>query len=245
MNESLSQKAYAHIHRRLVSGQMTPGSRLSNRALAKEIGISFTPVREALNRLVSEGLLEYQRGLGVFVPTVSRRQIEEIYELRETLECAAVVKVCQRASNETLEEVETALTAMGGIAQRLEPVESGHRNPELAEALRQADAAFHLALLRLAGNRLVLETVESLRARSALVPHRFDHEPIEAVQRNQRLHADILEAVRQRDAEAAQAAMSEHFLNGRQQALAAYDRGYMDRGRRQRTTGADAQPPRE
>ena len=90
MGENLSQKAYWHIHDKLSAGTLKPGFRLSNRAVAKEVGISFTPVREALNRLVSEGLLEYRAGLGVFVPECSRREIEELYEVREMLECAAV-----------------------------------------------------------------------------------------------------------------------------------------------------------
>ena len=85
-NINLTQKAYWHIHDKLCHGVLQPGSRLSNRKVAKEIGISFTPVREALSRLVSEGLLEYRQGVGVFVPVVSIQEIRENYELCEIIE---------------------------------------------------------------------------------------------------------------------------------------------------------------
>jgi len=232
MDQNLSQRAYSYIHEKLVSGQLAAGSRLSNRALAKEIGISFTPVREALNRLVSEGLLEYQRGLGVFVPTMTRRQIEEIYELRETLELAAVAKACQQPAEAGLAELERLLALMTGLVDELKCGEPGNRDPQLAERFRLADAAFHLALLRMAGNRLVLETVEGLHARSALIPHRFDREPSDQIERTHREHVALADAVRRRDAAAARAIKAEHLSHGRQQALAAFDAHYMDRGRR-------------
>ena len=62
---NLTQQAYDYIMGRLHSGQLAPGSRLTNRGIAVEIGTSFTPVREALNRLVSEGILLHQPGIGV------------------------------------------------------------------------------------------------------------------------------------------------------------------------------------
>ena len=242
LSGNLTQKAYLHIHDQLTSGSLTPGSRLSNRAVAKQIGISFTPVREALNRLVSEGLLEYRQGLGVFVPVSTRQEIQEIYELREILECAVVAKVCGHLPDEVLAEMAAHLETMGRLADQMPELTPPVQDAGLAEQWRLADSAFHLTLLRTAGNRRVLDTVKELRtmsrislggldSSSPIVTHRFGAEPSDNVSRTVTEHRRIFDALRRGDAEEARAVMAEHIQNGLRLALAAHDRIYMEGSR--------------
>ncbi len=70
----------------MVNYEFEPGSRLSNRALAKEIGISVIPVREAITRLASKGLLKHQPGLGTFMPQPDAEEFLQLLEVREAME---------------------------------------------------------------------------------------------------------------------------------------------------------------
>jgi len=244
MPENLAEKAYHHIRRLLLEGKLSPGTRLSNRGMAKKLDISFTPVREALNRLVSEGLLEYRSGLGVFVPVITRHEIEDVYELRETIECAAVRKVCGNLPAAVLDEMTALVDEMIRIGEAIQREHGkGHdHDQELTDRHTQVDASFHLLLLQAAGNRLALDTVAGLRRMSTVISHSFDVAPSKELSRTQDEHRRIVDALRRGDAAEAQAVMSEHIRNGCQLVLAAYNRHYMDNGsgarqrRQQRTS---------
>lgn len=238
MSENLSQKAYLYIHDGLTNGTLLPGLRLSNRQVAKEIGVSFTPVREALNRLVSEGLLEYRDGLGVFVPEATRREIEELYEVREMLECAVVARQCGRLPEQTLRQMRDLHAQMYRLVESAEP--SGQMGP-LGQRFRELDSAFHLALIRGMGNRHLVDTVTDLRKKCViksggasmadLVGHVFHAEPLDGVRRTLRDHEELLALLDKPDGEAAAKLMCRHISNGRQLALAAVDRNYMNASR--------------
>ena len=238
MSSNLTQKAYRYIHSELIGGKLLPGSRLSNRGVAKKVGVSFTPVREALNRLVSEGLLEYRHGSGVFVPVLDRQDILEIYELREILETAAASRVCEKPVENLVAEMAESFERMAAIYVGTN-VDDGGLLGDQAGAWQAADSAFHLSLLRAAGNRRLLETVGSLRTSLAattgglwqipgIVGHRFALEPRTQIKRTLDEHRRILDAIKQQDAKAAQAVMVEHIRSGLELALDAHDRNHME-----------------
>jgi len=240
MSENLSQKAYWHIHDKLTSGALEPGFRLSNRAVAREVGISFTPVREALNRLVSEGLLEYREGLGVLVPQANHREIKELYEVREMLECEVVARVCGRLPEDAMQQLHELHRQMQEIA---DTVQSAGWMGKHGEEFRQLDTDFHLALIRGVGNRQLLETMTELRSKcvikgggrsgaTILVDHVFQTEPIESVRRTCREHDSLLALLADAGgAEEARRLMKKHIRTGCQLALAAFDQTYMDSSR--------------
>ena len=238
MSDNLTQKAYRHIHGKLAGGQLLPGSRLSNRGVAREVGVSFTPVREALNRLVSEGLLEYRQGLGVFVPTLNVQEIREIYELREILESEAASRVCENPTTNMIAEMSDSCDLMTKIYEQIEPDAQGNVLGDRSDAWQVADSAFHMSLLRAAGNRRLLDTVEGLRTSltamlgglgqmTGIVGHRFISEPREQVKRTLDEHRRILEALKKGDGAAARDVMIEHIRTGLDLALTAHNRNHM------------------
>ena len=239
MNDTLTQKAYRHIHEKLSGGKLMPGSRLSNRGVAKEVGMSFTPVREALNRLVSEGLLEHRQGLGVFVPLVSSREIREIYELREILESEAASRVCANPTPGVIGEMTESYERMAYIYEQTQQDTRSNTFAYHAAAWQAADSKFHISLLHAAGNRRLLDIVEGLQTSlkammgglqdtPVIVGHRFISEPHEQIKRTLDEHQRILEALKQGDAEAAKAVMTEHIRSGLDLALAAHNRNRMN-----------------
>ena len=89
---SIRERAYLHIQQLLLSGKLEAGSSVSEQMLAKDLGSSRTPIREAMNQLAAEGLLEPSPNGGMIVTQLGREDIIELYELREALEVYAVGK---------------------------------------------------------------------------------------------------------------------------------------------------------
>ena len=226
MDKSLSERAYTFIRKSLIAGKYPPGSRLNNRALATEIGVSAIPVREALNRLASERLVEYWPGQGTFVPERSRHEIQEMYELREILECHAVVKVCGRLSNTDLAKMTEYVDQMSAIIDQPQRPDISSYSMEEQDRLSLADAGFHVVLLEAAGNRRVQAAVEDVQILTQTVAGQFRRKMLEfgnpPAARDD--HRRILDALRRGDGEEARRVMAEHIRSGCRQALAAYDR---------------------
>ncbi len=192
--ERLSQRAYQAIRVALRSGELRPGQRLILRPLAARLGLSATPVREALLRLVSEQALGLDERNSVLVPTLGSDELDELRELRIDLEGRAAAVVAERATAQQIHIFE-------GIQAKLrEAVASGDR----AEMLAQNDA-FHHEILARSNRPTLLKMVDALQVRfgplNALLES-FDN-PITPDHPHERL----LDALRARDPAAARAAI--------------------------------------
>src|SRR5689334_1471164 len=104
-SRNLKHRAYTHIRRKIVDGQIAAGQRLSEVQLAKDIGISRTPVREAVHLLASQGMVELLPGYGAFVPLPDADDLRDLFGLREALECYAVQEAAARVTAEQLREL--------------------------------------------------------------------------------------------------------------------------------------------
>ena len=238
MSTTLKQKAYQFIHDKLSGGQLPPGSQLSNRGVAKEVGISFTPVREAVSRLVSEGLLEYRQGVGVFVPMSNAQEIREGYELREMLESEAAARVSKNPPSHMLAQMAESYDRMAEIALEISKIEKGADIHEYASDWQEADSDFHLSLLRGTGNRRLLNTINNLKTSlkvmmsgiqesPKIVGHRFSTESRDHIERVLDEHRRILEAIKQGDSDTARSIIAAHLRVGMEVALAAHNRHHM------------------
>ena len=214
----------------LLGGTIPLGSRLSARGLAQSLEISVTPVRSAIDRLRSEGLLDSRPGVGVFVPMVSRRDIEELYEFRETLERATVGKIAGGLSEYSREELDKQLVGQRAQVERLmDPTATDHAD-RLAQ-WHSADMEFHFILFRSAGNRLVLETLQALRARMQFVVHCVQENPIGDIRRTLADHEAVFKALVDNRPDDAKERMVEHVRKGKQLVLEAFERRYMENGK--------------
>lgn len=105
-NTSIREKAYEYLKASILSGQRNPGERLTEEHLAKELGISRTPVREALHKLESEGLIKPLPSRGFIASQDSKDDIEELFEIRAVLEGYALRVICARIDDAVLERLE-------------------------------------------------------------------------------------------------------------------------------------------
>ncbi len=232
MSENLTNNAYSFLRRKLIAGELAPGYRVSTRAVARELGVSHTPVGVAVRQLVSEGFLEHHPGLGVTVPIPSRREIEELYEFRCAIETAAVEKIAaQGLSVFQGQRLTGELDAQAAWIGAVEAAQAEILEIAELDAWRSLDARFHLTLLEVAGNRQMLEAFEGVRVKTHIICHRFHEKPLADLSRTIGDHRAVIECVSRGDGELARRLLNEHIQKGCELALDFYDQQYMRHGK--------------
>lgn len=213
MADNQSQRAYRHIRRKLLDGSVPPGSRLSYGTIGKEIGVSATPVREAVGQLASEGFVELVPQLGAVVRELTRGEAIELYELREALESFAARRAAERISDRLLDELDRNLLASAAIVGkvRLSGKESADR--VIANRFHTLDLAFHMTIIEASRNRRMLKVVGDSHILTRIFQadrHSFRLDILETTQAE---HEAIAEAIQNRDGTTAEEAMRRHIRN--------------------------------
>ena len=222
---SLSEMVLDQIRELIVTGRLALGEQLSEGALAEQLGVSRTPVREAFLRLETENMVEVRPQRGTFVFYYDAEQLRDISELRGVLETGALRIALVRKRQQLIERLDqTASEAeAAGIAD--------------AVAYQVHDAAFHGALIETTDNRELIEAYERISGRVRAIRYRFTHSP-EQVGRSQRDHRDIVEALKAgRDSEAMKK-LGRHVYSGYEQFLSEMRsvRGHLDKSKVKRET---------
>ncbi len=214
MAKTHSRRAYDYLKAQLVSGQLPPGSRILYGPVGKELGISATPVREAIGLLVNEGFVDLVPQLGAVVRTLGRREIIELYEMREALEPYAAEKAAERMDDDCLEAVRQEFLAMQEIADHANTGQIESDDRSVIRRFEEHDLAFHRLILESCGNELMIRTIENSHVLSRIFAtdrHQYDGEILQATCED---HEQILKALNGHDAVAARVAMREHIRKG-------------------------------
>ena len=218
MKETLARRAYDQLRLKLARGELAPGSRLVNRALADELGISFTPVREAINQLASEGLVEYVRGGGAFVRRLDRRSLVELYDLREQLEPFAAAKAASHITEDEIAELQEICDDSHEIADSMRENETQVANEELALRWVANEERFHHVLIDASRNRWLTKIAKDLLlATQAFGPLLADPAllTLGAAASTWKGHSALVRLLHRRDADGARDWMIEHIRIGR------------------------------
>lgn len=219
MKEPLPKKVLAELRARMFQGSLPPGSRLDYSQLALELGVSTTPVREAVARLASEGIVELVPRFGAVVASLDPTKASEFYEVREAVESFAAMKAADRRSPRHLELLKRHLGIMQDLYQSvLDQKGESLTGPPLHDFL-DADLAFHRTVLLAARNPALARTVDDCHIQSRILFADRGQHDLERLSMACQQHASILEALEQRDAEAASEAMRVHILTSLQFAL--------------------------
>ncbi len=224
MDTSLKKHVYQHIRTKLLSRELTPGTSISHRELAKEIGVSFTPVREAIGQLTNEGLLKCLPSRGTFVPELDREDLAELYDIREALECHSVGKMAGKLDAADLAKMDRLTDEMVAVVDEVHRSGSPSLDTEMADRWVTPDVAFHMTLLQAAGNRRALKITSELRIMAKIFGHRKHERPHDDLDMVCNEHRTIVAALREGNSEGARKAMAEHIRRGCLIDLAAYDR---------------------
>lgn len=189
--ESLNGQAYARLRHDLKAGRFAPGEKLKLRDLAHEMGISPTPVREALARLISEQALEQVGHHSVRVPVIDEERFREVRDLRMMLEGEAAARAAARATADDVARLEAVHEQMATLR------EAG----DFAGARAQAER-FHMGVYQLAGASVLLRIVEGLWLQCGPLMNALDTHAL-GKPRRQHPHLLVLRGLRRRDGELA------------------------------------------
>ena len=201
------ERAYQNIKLGIVRGRYPPGAPLSEVSLAREHGMSRTPVREGLARLWQERYLDRVVGHGYFVARVTVQSIHDTFDVRRLLEGAAAARAAERATDEEI-------AAMRKFAVVSQSISDGPRENDYRQA-EAANVRFHMAIAAAARNTLAQEMIERCLAQvDRFMSLGVQFGPFQ--EGATAAHLQIVDAIARRDSAAAKARMEEHLDRGSQ-----------------------------
>src|ERR1700722_4977740 len=202
---SMKDAIVSQLRQEIASGIIAFGEKLSEARLAQRFGVSRMPVREALKELEAAGFVAIEHRRGTFVRRLSRREILDLYEVREAVECMAARLCADRATNDIVARLDEVMFAMGAAAQGGD-----------AEGYIATDERLHELIMEGAGNsplaayyRLLVQQLHR-GLLSSIVTRREGR-----MERSLAEHRALVGAIAARDAQAAEAAMRAHVQQGR------------------------------
>ena len=230
MKPTERENAYRHIQDKVATGTFAAGERLFPALLAREIGISLVPIREAIGQLQSEGLIVHKPRRGIFVKEIERRDLVDLIEFRTTLECAAAAAAARRINADQMKELDERWQ---DLCQATKPfdVPPGMELNDIGRLLQEwhlVDLAFHMLLFRAAGNLRVIRAMEDTHVMIRMFGQRVDDptawaNPAAYTAKNLQVHRVVYEAVRRHDGKAARRAMRIHMRRAGKNLLARFD----------------------
>lgn len=210
VKQPLPRRIHAQLRTQLLDGSLPPGTRLDYKQLAIDLGVSTTPVREAVTRLASEGFLELIPRLGAVVRSLSHATAVEFYEVREAIETYACAKAAKRISPRLLAQLDEKLGVMKEVHVRFKTTGSQRLETSDLSLFLDSDLAFHQTILLGARNPSLAKTVEESQIQARIFfADRGLHDELRLSLACQQ-HENILAALKAGDSEKASSAMGEH-----------------------------------
>jgi DNA-binding GntR family transcriptional regulator len=197
-----SDSVFDILRENILGRGFRPGDRLDVRALADQLGVSATPVKDAINRLAVEGLVEIRPRSGTFVAELAPDAVAETFEIRRALECLAAERVVSHVTPDLMARFEAIVGAMERpVSNERDRAEHERKNVEL-----------HTLLVETSNNRRLAELYRSLNAHLTIARIHSRRRPDdERLEQERREHRAILEALASRDAVALVGALDRHI----------------------------------
>jgi len=204
----IRERVYESLRSAILAGRLDPGARLTEEHLAEDLGVSRTPVREALHKLESESLIKPLEKRGFIVSRDSKEEVEELFELRSVLEGYALRTICERASDELLKE-------LGRLIERAEGALRQRRTDEVFKWNTQ----FHDTLHGLVAKKKRLYRLLVTMRKYVLMYRKDTLESPDGAREAVEGHKKIVLALGLRDKELCERVMRHHIQQAREDAL--------------------------
>lgn len=198
-DESSVERLYLELRDRAMRYELKPGARINEQALGRELGVSRAPLREALNRLVAEGLLDFVMNRGFYRKAISVDELFDLYQVRIALERRAVLLAVQRATDA---EIDAVGRYWEEVMQRAGGMSSGD--------LLLADEEYHRRLIALSKNRELCAFMEIVTRRIHVARH-IDIQQSTWNTQAFDAHREVVSLIRQRKTEEALKTLTEHI----------------------------------
>lgn len=206
--ENLSAQVYNQIKNLILCNEVLPGQKLHHQELSERLGVSRTPVREALTRLVQEGYVSLLPNRGFTCKEIRLQEAEELYDVREALEALAVEKAIERTTDAALAELSAKMNLYGHDVQK-----------RFTRERLIYDQDVHLEIARLSGNETLTKTLAQVFER-IILKRKTDglYDPSRGVTAHQE-HLRLLEAMKKRNVEEAVKIVRAHINAGKDNVL--------------------------
>ncbi|MFZ7101441.1 MAG: GntR family transcriptional regulator [Peptococcaceae bacterium] len=204
--ETYKDKAYKAIKASIINQDFQPGTQLNERELAERLGISRTPIREALKKLENDGWVKTEPWLGTFVMDILENDIEEIFQIRTALDPLIMELLIKKADTNDILKIEKFLGEQHIIIQKSKKV-----------SIENFDD-FHLFLAGLTGNKKLIQIMENI----ADMKIRLDIETLKSQKRREEVileHQQLLYSLKEKDIPKAKQMASEHVVKARDKLL--------------------------
>lgn len=207
---SARERTYEHLKSVILSGRFRPGERLAEEHLAEELGVSRTPVREALHKLEQEGLIEPLESRGFCIPQDSPEEVEDLFDLRTVLEGYTLRLICERVTDGQIKMLDALIEKSDDALRRERLDEVFHWNTQFHDTLHDLVAdkrRFHSLIVNM---------------RKYVLRYRKDTlQYLDAAKRTIEGHRQILLALKLKDPEICERVMRIHIRQSMEDALQA------------------------
>ncbi len=204
---NLRDRVYEILKKSIIFQEISPGEKIDEEAIAKQLGVSRTPIRETLCRLENEGMVKIVPRRGAFVVKHSREKIAEILTVREVLEGFAARLAVDHVNEKTIERMRSLFNGFSELNIR-----------DRSRDYTQADLEFHNLIIKTSRNNLLISLMDTLnnhiqmlRLQTFSLDGRPEHSMVE--------HAHIIESLEKKDPSSAESLMRKHIRNVRESAL--------------------------
>lgn len=197
ITNTLADQVYEKLEKDILTGEYKRGDIITEISLSESLGVSRTPVREALRRLEQDHIIE-SRGKGMMVLGISREDVRVIYEIRSMVEGLAAAACARSATEEQIDEMRETIELQEFYVQRKD-----------SEKVKAMDSRFHEMLYRYSGSVVYYDTLMPLHTKVQKVRKRSVEDESRASASTAE-HRRILEAIAAQDPEAAKTAADEH-----------------------------------
>ncbi|MGF6376918.1 DNA-binding GntR family transcriptional regulator [Clostridiales Family XIII bacterium PM5-7] len=210
----LREIVYEHLKFQILTGKITPGTRMMEVELAEEMGVSRTPIREAIRKLEKEGMVSIEPRRGAYASDISMKDMVDILEVREDLEGLAASLAAERITEEQVEELRRITKGYSEAIQNSD-----------TEKIIQFDEKFHKHIVGCTGNNTLIqlsETIQELALRFRYLYYddfsRYVNMPVE--------HKEIIDAITSGDAQTARVVADEHVKKLKDFVMKAGENGF-------------------
>ena len=219
MKTNLNEKAYAFILQKLSAGELKPGQKLSEPTLARACGVSRTPMREAVRRLVEEGVLYQVVKSGTYVTGFGAKDVSDAYAIRSAIESAMLEEAVTKLTKRDFTILQDSCVNMHAAIEAMRKAKMDIMTGKPEGDFLKSDILFHLTLLRASGNSLAEKIIVNAYRLNQFFGTHSHQRTLEHVTSAWKFHCEILRACKKRDARSAVKWLREHISHSCKDAL--------------------------
>ena len=211
-NSILTDHVYSEILKKILSGEIKPGSRIREDILAEQLGVSRTPIREAVNRLTQNGFIINVKRKGLYCIKVTRQDLLNLLELRITLESLSFEKCIDLATEGEINEMQQIIDGFNEQFAVILTHDENILGSEMAQLHNDYDVRFHVGIARISNSVRLVQYVHEVEIMLLIARQRIysSSERVEIVRLSWTQHQQMIDAIQARNKEAAKALLEDH-----------------------------------